>query len=114
MRACFYRGIVRPLTHALRSPEHQRADWKRHKKECATLRDAPAAPPKPSPAEAAARAAATVAAGAEDDAALAALSVRELRERVEARGLDGSRCIEKDDLVRLLQGARIQSATALE
>ena len=79
--------------------------------ECATLRDAPAAPPKPTPAEVAARAAATVAAGAEDDAALAALSVRELRARVEAQGLDGSRCIEKDDLVRLLQGARIQNAT---
>ena len=38
-------------------------------------------------------------------------SRRELRARVEAQGVDGSRCIEKDDLVRLLQGARIHSAT---
>ena len=95
----------------MRSPEHQRQDWKRHKKECAALRDAPAPPVAPAPAAVAAQVAATVAAGAEDDAALAALSVRELRARVQARGLDGSRCIEKDDLVRLLQGARIRDAT---
>jgi hypothetical protein len=47
---------------------------------------------------------------AEDEAALAALSVRELRARVEARGLNASVCIEKADLVRLLQGARIQDS----
>ena len=41
---------------------------------------------------------------AEDAATLRALPVRELRQRVHARGLDAHACIEKEDFVRLLLG----------
>ena len=78
--------------------------------ECASLRDS--APPAPSPAPAAVAAAAADAAAAavEDEATLMALSVRELRERAQSRGLDTRACIEKAYLVRLLTGARIRDA----
>ena len=48
------------------------------------------------------RAANTEPASVEDAATLRALSVRELRQRVAARGLDARACIEKEDFVQLL------------
>lgn len=102
-------GACRKIAYCC--PEHQKADWKLgHKAQCAAMRDGAPPPPRPTPAAAAQAAAAVATHVAEDEAALAALSVRELRARVEAQGLDGSACIEKADLVRLLQGARIQDA----
>jgi hypothetical protein len=76
------------------SPACQRLDWKRHKPDCTAKAEAAGAG---APAEAAAAAAVV-----EDEPALAALSVRELRARIAARDLDASGCIEKGDLVRLL------------
>ncbi len=48
------------------------------------------------------RAAGAEPAPAEDAATLRALPVRELRQRVAARGLDARACIEKEDFVQLL------------
>jgi multidrug efflux pump subunit AcrA (membrane-fusion protein) len=83
------------------SPAHQRLDWKRHKPDCQAVAAQQEQQEGQQQAAAAAGAPAEVVL-LEDEASLAALSVRELRARIAARGLDASGCIEKDDLVRLL------------
>jgi len=88
--------------------EHQAADWPTHRLVCkpaAQAAAAAAADPAPPQPEAAA-ASDPAPPPAEDAETLGRLSVRELRQRIAARGLDATGCAEKVDLVRLLLGAR--------
>ena len=86
------------ISNAQRSPEHQKLDWKRHKKECKLFQGGA------KPADMAAAAASQSPGFLESRADLLLLSVRDLRARCAARGLDATGAIEKTDLVNLLFG----------